>query len=257
MDIRSRNEMIVNYLKQTSYADISTLSNMLGVSEMTVRRDLDNLEKQKILLRVHGGARLISQKMYEAPLDTRIKEQADEKFRIGRYAAGLVEEGDAIAIDDSSTTYAMVPYLDVNITVITNHISVATALIDNDKVKVVLLGGNFRKSSKSMSGPDMETMMNNYNVDKVFLSAKAVDVSHGPSDASFDEGVTKKAFMRMGKQVYFLFDHTKLETSAFYNICSMKEVQNIIVDHIETPTPKQQAFLTYCRDIRLNLHLAK
>jgi len=255
MDSKERGEQIVDCLKKQKYVEVSYLKELFQVSEMTVRRDLDRLEKQEVLVRVHGGARLIPQKMYEAPLGMRVLNQAEEKYLIGKYAANLIEEGDAVAFDDSSTTYAMIPYIQVKFTAITNHISIAADLVKNENAEVILLGGNLRKFSFSLVGQDMAVQMKRYHVDKVFLSAKAVDVNYGVSDATAAEGETKKAFIQSGRDVYFLFDHSKLNTCAFYNVCEFNQIKHLIINQPEKDQEKYQEFIRLCKKHHIDLHV--
>ena len=254
MDARERGKTIVNYLKQHGYADVAFLSEMLHVSEMTVRRDLDALERRNFLLRVHGGAKLASQRMYERPRDERLREQNTEKHSLGQYAASLVEEGDAIAIDSSSTTYAMLPHLEVAVTVITNNITVATALEHNPKAQVILLGGALCKPIMSLQGPDVAAMCRKYFVDKAFLSSKAVDFEHGASDSSAEEAETKRALIASAKQTFFLFDHTKLGTTAFCSVCPIDEIDHLIVDESRLFTRQQRQFLANCAENGTMVH---
>ncbi len=254
MDAKERSSAIINHLKRHGYANVNHLSEMLDVSEMTIRRDLDALERRNILLRVHGGAKLASQKMYERPRDERLREQNTEKRILGQYAASLIEAGDAIAIDSSSTTYAMLPHIQVEVTVITNNITVATALEQNDKAQVILLGGTLCKPIMSLQGPDMAAMSRRYFVDKAFLSSKAVDFEHGASDSSAPESRTKQALMASAKQSYFLFDHTKLGTTAFCLVCPLEKIDHIIVDKSMPFTKQQKQFLTQCDESETLVH---
>lgn len=141
MAARDRERLIIDYLNEHGYADVTLLSEMLHVSDMTVRRDLDRLESKNLLTRVHGGASASAKKMFEFPLDMRLQREKEEKYRLAAYAASFVEDGDAIAMDSSSTTYAMTAYLDKNITVLTTNIATACTLAAYDKVRVILLGG--------------------------------------------------------------------------------------------------------------------
>lgn len=253
MNAQDREKYIVEYLTRYSYADVAKLSSLLHVSDMTIRRDLDKLEKENQLLRVHGGARF----MYEAPLTSRVFNQSDAKYAIGRYAASLVEEGEAIALDASTTTYAMLPYLRVPMTVITNCMNIATFLSKNEYIDVFLLGGRLRKSSLSLTGHDVTDMMQKYHVDKAFLSAKAINTHDGVMDATIDEGETKKAILRASNQVYFLLDHTKLDTCAFYHICSINKVTDMITNYRDQFSKEQKAFLNDCEENGIRIHFAR
>lgn len=254
MDMKSRTEAIIEYLKENDTADVSTLSKYFKVSEMTIRRDLDRLEKEEILIRVHGGAKLLTRNMYEPSLDNRLKKQLEAKKRIGKFAASLVEAGDAIAIDDSTTTYAMIPFLEVPVTVVTNHISVAVALANNKFADVILLGGKLRKASMSFVDKTMETMMEQYRIDKAFLSAKSIDLEGNIFDATVDEGNSKRVFLKNARQKYFLLDHTKLDTVAFYKVCNIQENCTIIMDRYASDEKIQSEFKEYCEKQSVDLH---
>lgn len=255
MDAKTRETKIVDYLKKNGNADVATLSTLFQVSEMTIRRDLSQMEKENLLIRVHGGARLVDHNMYEPPLKERLRDCSEEKIRLGRYAASFVEEGDAVAVDDSSTTLAMIPYIQVPVTIITNHINVATALAENDQIDVILLGGEMRKQTMSMVGKQMEKMLSNYVVDKAFLSAKALDPGIGILDATAEVGNTKQAYMRSSRKTYFVMDHTKLNKQAFYKVCDVERITNIIMDRYEPDMDEQVAFETFCRKRGINLYL--
>lgn len=255
MDVRSRYDAIIDYLKENDAADVSTLSEFFQVSEMTIRRDLDRLEKDKILIRVHGGAKLLTRNMYEPSLDKRLKKQSKEKMKIGKFAASLVEAGDSIAIDDSSTTNAIIPYLKVPVTVVTNHINVAVALANNEFADVILLGGRLRKSSMSFVDKTMETAMEQYRIDKAFLSAKSIDLEGNIFDATSDEGNSKRVFLKNSCQKYFLFDHTKLNTIAFYKVCGIQDTYTVIMDRYEPDVKMQLDFKDYCEKHGVELHL--
>lgn len=252
MNAHDREKYIVEYLTRYIYADVAKLSDLLHVSEMTIRRDLDKLEKDNQLLRVRGGARF----MHEAPLESRVFDQSDAKYAIGRYAASLVEEGEAIALDASTTVYAMLPYLKVPMTVITSNMNIAMFLGKNDFIDVFVLGGKLRKSSMSLTGYDVSDMMQKYHVDKAFLSAKSINIQDGVMDATVDEGEAKKAILRSCNKAYFLFDHTKLDTRAFYHVCTIDCVTDIIVDQYKKFSKEQNAFLQDCETNGVHVHLA-
>lgn len=225
-----RKKFILDYVKENEFVDITYLKDTLMVSEMTIRRDLKKLEEDNSLVRVLGGARSIPGGTYEDPVDKRVKYHSEEKDKIARYAASLVNEGDSIFMDASSTVYAMADYLNVHATVITNNISICMKLKDKEKIDVILVGGSLRKSAMSLVGIEALRMLNNYYVDKAFLSSKAVDAEHGISDATGDEAEVKRAMIQSSSEVYFLMDHYKVASRAFYKVCGMEEITELIVD---------------------------
>ncbi len=230
MNVEKRHKSILEVLERDSYADIATLSRILQVSEMTIRRDLSRMDEQGLLTRVYGGARVIPKRSFELPIEQRTLCQTSSKRRLGRYAASLIQSGEVIALDASSTARAVSEYLDGDITVLTNSITVAGILAENPKVEVILLGGGLRKTSLSLVGFDMIETLHKYHVDKAFLSSKSIDGSHGITDATADEAEAKKAILTSAVEVYFLMDHTKLNTCAFYQVCPIAQIQHLITD---------------------------
>lgn len=229
-----RKKFILDYVKEHEFADIGYLTEMLQVSDMTVRRDLKKLEEENHgLVRVLGGARSFPGGSYEEPVDKRVRVHSREKERIARYAASLVCEGDSIFMDASSTVYAMTDYLSVRATVITNNISVCLKLKDKEKLDVILAGGSLRKRAMSLVGPDALHVLERYYVDKAFLSSKAVDAEFGISDATREETEVKKAMMKSSREVYFLMDHYKWGNKAFCKVCDICRITELIADESE------------------------
>ena len=252
---KTRVKYILDYINENEFADVTVLSKNLGVSEMTIRRDLAKLYEDNCLLRVYGGARSIPKEMYEAPLDKRILENKNEKVKIGEYAAQLINDGDIIALDASSTSYEMAKFIKNRVTIVTNNISIVSLFVDNDLVEVVLLGGKVRKSSLSTVGFEMVSMMKNFHVDKAFISSKAIDFEHGLSDATVNEGEAKKAMINASKQVYLMMDHTKIDKCAFYKVCDTSEINDIITDHTENQELYKE-FYRKCENLNIRVHLA-
>ena len=240
-----RKKFILDYVKENEFVDITYLKDTLSVSEMTIRRALKKLEEDNSIVRVLGGARSIPSGTYEDPVDKRLEFHSEEKERIARYAASLVNEGDSVFLDASSTVYAMADYLDVHATVITNNISVCMKLKDKEKIDVILVGGSLRKSAMSLVGIETVRMLDNYYVDKAFLSSKAVDEEHGISDATREEAEVKKAMIKSSSEVYFLMDHYKLASRAFYKVCGLSEITELIVDASEEAYAEE--FIETCK----------
>ncbi|WP_313755776.1 DeoR/GlpR family DNA-binding transcription regulator [Tissierella sp.] len=226
-----RHQFILDFLKESPYVDVAYLTETLNVSEMTIRRDLSKLEEDKLLLRVHGGARRIPTNRFEAPLNSRLLNNHSEKKAIGRYAAGLVQDGDVIAMDASSTVYHMVEYLqDKKITVITNNISIAMGFAKSESVEVILLGGKLRKSSLYVFGYDTLNMMENYNTNKAFFSSTSLNIENGLTDSSVNEGKTKKSMVLSADESFLLMDTSKFGTRSYYNVIPLEKLSHIITN---------------------------
>ena len=250
-----RYQKIMEYLNVHKQADIVTLSGLLKVSEMTVRRDLDQLEKENLLFRTHGGARLITPGTRLIPMNDRMELSKAEKLRIAKYAASLIRPGEVISMDDSSTICSMIPYLPSGLTVVTNCFSVASALIPSEETDVVFLGGTMSRTTFSTSGRDLELMLDRYHVDRVFLSTYAMDPEKGLFDPSPEIAGTKRAFIGAGTKVYYLCDHTKLRTFSFSRVCELKEISVLIMDRCEEQRKEQQQLAEACAQAGVRLVL--
>lgn len=230
----ARHKFIQEQLKDQGTIDVNRLTDELGVSEMTIRRDLAFLENQKLLIRTYGGASQIPTRITEGPLGNRLMQQRDEKLKIARRAAELVEDGDIIAMDASSTVWYMVEYLmNRSITVITNNVSTALALSKSYTVQVILLGGNLKKDSHYVYGYDEQEMMGRYHINKLFFSSAALDIGFGLSDTHVHGAASKRQMMRNADQSILLMDHTKLGQRSFYQVCPLEELQWLLIDEVK------------------------
>lgn len=240
-----RRAYITAYVQEHEFAEIGVLKEKLQVSEMTIRRDLKKLEEENALVRVFGGARTIPRATLEGSVEERVQFHAEEKDRIARYAASLIKDGDTILMDSSSSIFAMVPYLNMRVTVLTNNISICVKLKDHENADVILLGGHLRKSALSTVGIETVNMLSNYYVDKAFLSSKAIDCNYQIFDATSDEAAVKRAMISSSQRTYFLMDHYKLSDRAFCKVCDLKDIDRLIVDRTEEDYVKE--YIASCK----------
>ena len=159
--VNERHRRIMALLHQQTSLSVSQLAHMLGVSEVTIRKDLTQLEQQQMLYRVHGSAILANPYIQERHVNDKEKLCSDQKRAIGAYAARLVEPRDTILIASGTTTLAMAREIREveELTAITTSLSVATTLAENDECTVIQLGGALRNSSFSVVGPFAEQML--------------------------------------------------------------------------------------------------
>ncbi|MDO5690667.1 MAG: DeoR/GlpR family DNA-binding transcription regulator [Tissierellia bacterium] len=249
-----RHQFILNCLKENPYVEVAYLTEVLKVSEMTIRRDLTKLEEARFLLRVHGGARRIPSHRYEASLDDRLLLNRKAKEMIAQYAARLVEDGDVIAMDASTTTSFMVEYLQNRpITVITNNISVALGFNKSENTEVILLGGSVKGSSLYTYGTDVLDTMRRYHTNKAFFSSTSLDSVHGLTNAGSDEGETKKLIISSAEHTFLLMDSSKFGTVSFYSVADLSEIDHMITEG-ERLTPDMQKIVKYCKDSNTQIH---
>ena len=152
--IENRNTFILQKINEEGKVSITELANELNVSEMTIRRDLMELEAEHLLKRVYGGAISASGRSYEPPLMIRSESEIEAKVNIGKFAASLVEDGDSLAIDIGSTTYEVAKNLTAkkNLTIITPGLYIANLFLNKPDIRTILPGGIIRHGEGSLTG---------------------------------------------------------------------------------------------------------
>lgn len=246
-----RQKFICDYLKKNKFVDTNDLQKMLDVSDMTVRRDLKKLEDEQRLLRVMGGAR----SMFFSTAEERGNIHYEEKRRIAKYAASLVREGDTLFLDASSTVYAIMEFLTVPVTMITNNLSICMELKDKEYIDIILTGGSLRKNSMMMTGKEALHTISTYCVDKAFLSSNAISLVHGITDSINGESEVKRAMIANSDQVYFMMDHSKFAERKLNKICELNQITELIVDNTEDADSIK--FVNECRKSGVKVHCAQ
>jgi len=229
---RERQRKISEFIKEKKSATVAELSRLFGVSQVTIRRDLDGLDSQGTIERAHGGAILAEQAVPEPPVIHRMAEQLEEKRRIGEAAAKLVEDGDTIFIGSGTTTLEIAHHLSgkKNLTVITNALNVANCLADHPEITVVITGGLLRHSELSMIGHLTEQALTNLRADKVFMGMRAVGLQDGLSSQHLPEITTDQAIIEFASQVILLVDHTKFGKVSTALVAPLTSVHKIVTD---------------------------
>jgi DeoR family fructose operon transcriptional repressor len=252
-----RRKKIIDILGQNNYAEVSYLSDFFNVSEMTIRRDLEKLKKEGEISRIHGGATLKTEKSYEATIEERININKKEKMAIAKKALELIEDGDVIAFDASTTALEISRLLkDKKLTVITNNIGIAIELSDATQITVILLGGFLRGKSLSLVGASLKKSLESLYIDKVFISSKALSFREGLTDATIEEGEAKQAMIAKANKVYVIVDHTKINKVAFFKVCEKDKIDKVITDRLEPLTEEQEECLQDFRDQGIEVVLA-
>ncbi|MGM8212411.1 DeoR/GlpR family DNA-binding transcription regulator [Virgibacillus sp. W0430] len=257
----ARREEIINILKTKDYAEISYLSQRFQVSEMTIRRDIEKLEKKDKVKRVYGGVRLkeIGERELESPIDERKSTNTREKQAIAKEAAAYIKDGDVIAFDASTTAYELSRYIKFKkkVTVVTNNINIAVELSDDPEITVILLGGFVRRTSLSLIGSSLSKYLESIFIDKAFISCKALNFSDGITDSLMDEGEAKQAIIKRSNQLFILADHSKIDTIAFFKICPADRVDALITDAFVPLTDGQKSCLELYRESGIDLIIAE
>jgi len=226
-----RYKHILELIKAGTPVKVIELSEMLDVSESTIRRDLQDLKQAGLLQRTHGGA-VSSQSVLEPSFGDREIQFLEEKRLIAEIAADLVEDGQTVLLDAGTTTLEIAKALrNKKIMVATNSIEIVHILMDSADVDVFVLGGMMRKNVHAVVGPVTESTLKDFSFDKVFLAANAVDVEFGVTTQNITETQTKQAMLKAGKEVYLVADYSKFKKKCFSRICGLEDFRGLITDN--------------------------
>ena len=228
--LQERRQLILDDLRRDGRVSVKNLSEKLKVSEVTIRQDLRALEDEGILERTYGGAmlRTPSSTAAELSFDIRRRKHKGEKDEIGRAAASLVKDGYGVALDSSTTTFAMIPYLKRfdGLTVVTNSLVIAQQFLDSPRIRVLLPGGTLRRDSISLVGnpgslPDI-------NLNLGFFSAQGVTFEAGITEIGPDEAEMKRALMSRCIAKVITVDASKWGKVAPYTYAAARDIARII-----------------------------
>jgi DeoR family transcriptional regulator, aga operon transcriptional repressor len=232
MLIEERRQYIVGLAQKHGRVLVEELSDSLGISRITIRKDLDHLQSQGLLQRTHGGALLPSNGAISDP-SLREKEgrHSQEKLRIATAAANLVQEGQCILLDSGTTTTAVAKALRrfSHLTIITNAVNVASELRDTD-FEVLLTGGSLRKNSFSLVGPLAEDMLHEMYADILFLGVDGFDLEVGLTTPNVMESRVNRAMVKAASLVVAVCDSTKFNRRSLSKIVDATAIHHIITD---------------------------
>lgn len=230
--LEERRQEILDILNQSGRASVAELSQRFGVSEVTIRADLQALAERKLLVRTHGGAVPANQGVTELALVLRRQRQVRQKWLIGQAGAALVNDGDAIFLDSSSTSLAIAHQLKGHrhLTVVTNSLEVARELFDAPGVEVALLGGLLHRETASLVGGYGMSELHRFNLQKGFFGAHGLDLATGLTDVSSDEAAVKRPFIARCAHVIAVVDATKWGRSGVASFARLEDLNRVISD---------------------------
>lgn len=229
MIMNQRQKSILQFVSQGTEVSVQELSDKLDVSLVTIRSDLRSLEEQDLLVRTRGGAALSG----KDDIAHRLGINTSAKLRIARAASELVNEGDTILLEAGSCIALMARELKDfrNLNVLTNNAFVARQLKNASGVRVILLGGEFQKSSETMIGPMIREYMSYYHFSKVFLGIDGLTPEDGAMCRDIDRAEVMKEFVRQGSEVILLSDSSKFGEKAIRSFASLDQIDKIVTDH--------------------------
>lgn len=240
-----RKNKIFYMINEKGSMRVHELSRALGITEATVRRDLDELQAEARIKRTHGGAISI----YPASLEYAIAEwesqNLEEKRAIAQTAYALIEENDAVILDSSTTAHELARKIahgnKKQITMVTSSFKTVSEFSGISGIQIIHTGGLVYAHKRSASGPVSERMLRDIRADKTFIGVNGIEIEYGYSTPGFDEASLKSAMLRAARQSFVLADHTKFRRSYLGKIAPIAEVDYLITDR---QTPDYDAYLS-------------
>ena len=227
-----RREKILELLREDGSAKVHNLSKIFKVSEVTIRHDLERLEKDGFVTREHGGAFLKEVESLVRSFALINQSNMDKKAVIGIHAAGLIEAGDTIILDSGSTTTEVAKNLvgRKNLTVITNALNIALILGAEPDIEIIMTGGEFKPPTLSLTGQKAAAFFHDVHVDKLFLATAGISLRSGLTYPSLSDIVVKKAMIDVAETVYLVADSTKIGKGALASLGALSLIDFIITD---------------------------
>lgn len=228
-----RRMQIVERVKQHGTIEVTELSKIYQVSEGTIRRDLRILEKRGLLERTYGGAIPYEGTGFDPSFLTQKQRFVKQKQEIGKAAADLVEEGDTIFLDSSSTNLYVVDSIKNmnNITVVTNGLEIGYKLMYYSNLNVIVTGGDLRHHTASLIGRLAERVLSEVYVDKAFLGVSAISLGRGMSTGTIVEADLKKTAIASAKEVIAVTDSSKFGKDGFAIVGGFDSIDVIVTDN--------------------------
>jgi len=232
-----RRTVILNILDQAGRCRVIDLARELAVSEVTVRQDLDVLEKQGLLNRTHGGAILIAKRGFERPFQLEETAFRDEKARIGQVAAGLVSDGETIILDVGTTVTEVARNIQSRkgLTVVTNALNIAMLLEDSPEITVLVTGGTLRAKQHSLVNPFGQFILERIQVDLAFIGVNGIEAEHGATNANLAEAEMKSWFIKTARRRILVADSGKVGNVAFAKVATLQDIDLLITDEQADP----------------------
>jgi DeoR family fructose operon transcriptional repressor len=227
-----RQDAIAQLVFDAGRVEVADLARRFAVTTETIRRDLSELDRQRALRRVHGGAVAYQQVHHEPMLTVRHAHNADEKRKIARRAVEELPGEGTIMIDSGSTLafFAEILPADRELTVFTNSIPVIQSLSLHESIEINVIGGLLRRNTMAMVDETSVDMLRDLTVDALFISTDRVSPQRGFTTPYRREVAIKRAMIGAARRVVMLFDHTKVGNDELFRFATVDEIDTIITD---------------------------
>lgn len=231
MNAETRQQQILEQLARRGEASIAELSARFDVSEMTIRRDLNQLAAAGVIVRTHGGAAPAASGSFEPPFGLRSRTNSEFKRQIAIAVAKQVLDGQTVILDGGTTGLAIAEELvGRNITVCALNLRVADILSAESATRVMIPGGLIRTGESSIVGSEAERALQNFRYDLYVMTASAVDASAGFTEWNIEDAAIKRASLAASRRTIAAVDSSKFGREAFARICGLDQVAAVITD---------------------------
>lgn len=222
---------ILDHLAEQGSVEVADLAHSFAVSDATVRRDLQALSRNQLIMRTHGGA-MPADAGSEVPARVKAVLRHNEKQRIGRAAADLVPDGAVVGMTGGSTTLEVARALAGRrgVTIVTNAINVAAELADHHGGRMIVVGGIIRPSQE-LVGPAAEAMLSNYHLDMAFIGVDGLTAEEGCTTYDEMEAQTDRAFLNRSQRAIVVADSSKVGKITFARITRLDDISDIVTDN--------------------------
>ena len=227
-----RQNKILNLLKERKRVTVRDLSTFFKISEVTVRNDLKELANSGKIIRTHGGAIYIDNSEIEGIYNYRKNKNVIQKKKIAKLASTLINDGEVIFIDASTTASHIVPFLydKMELTVVTNSIEIAHTLAISSLINILLIGGKIRREALSTTGYPVDYILKDINLSKAFMGASGFTIEDGLSDVNQEEINIKKSIVEKSKSLIALADSSKWGKVSFGTFAETNSIDVFITD---------------------------
>lgn len=227
-----RRSYTLDELEEQGHVSVNALSEKLSVSSVTIRKDLQFLEDQNLLIRTHGGAIAPNQFAFDVSFEEKAQRQKEEKRQIGKAAAEMINDRDTFILDSGTTTLQIVRNLNEpsELTLATHSLHIALEMLCNSEVKLLLLGGTVRSKSASTVGPYAEQMLRDHSFRKLFLAGDGFDIEHGLTTTDDHEARLNQLMIESAEKTIVVVDSSKFGRRGLCRICETSAMDAVITD---------------------------
>jgi len=230
-----RQEKILKFINEKQSARTQELSELLGISPVTIRSDISDLARRGLIIKSHGGAMSVQKRInLEIPSVVRSQQNVEAKEEIAAVAAGLISDDDVIILDSGSTTLEVAKRIrSRGVTVITNDLKIGMTLADMGSVSLIMTGGSRLSNVYTLVGSEANEFFKRFRVNKLFLGCDAIDFEWGISNRTLEETATKLSMIRSSREVIAVADRSKFHRQVFVHLCGIGDIHTLITDRLE------------------------